>query len=188
MKSRALRNLVVGGALACLMAGTFAAPPPHAPAHGWRAKNDPAYAGYTGHRWERDWGIVDGRCDRRGVAAVLGGALGGIVGSQVGDGDGRRIAILAGTVIGAIVGAEIGRRMDQADEACIAHGLELARDHQPIRWNAPSGLRYTLTPLGPHHDREDCRVFSLDIEGERRENTRGVGCPQGDGSWKLRGL
>ena len=38
-----------------------AAPPAHAPAPGWRAKNDPAYAGYTGQRWDRDYGVLDGR-------------------------------------------------------------------------------------------------------------------------------
>ena len=30
-------------------------PPPHAPAHGWRKKNDPYYVGYTGRQWERDF-------------------------------------------------------------------------------------------------------------------------------------
>jgi surface antigen len=189
MKSSTLAKLTIADASAlCVTATTLAAPPPHAPAHGWRAQNDPYYAGYTGHRWERDYGILGGRCDRSGVAAVLGGAIGGIVGSQVGDRHTRGIAILAGTVIGAIVRAEIGRRIDAADEACIAHGLELARDSQPVRWDAPGGLRYTLTPLGPHPERAECRVFSLDIDGAARNRGRGVGCRQADGSWILRGL
>ena len=165
-----------------------AAPPPHAPAHGWRAKNDPFYPGYTGHRWERDYGILGGRCDRRGVAAVLGGVMGGAVGSQVGDGSGRVIAILAGTVIGSMIGAEIGSRIDRADEACIAHSLELGRDGQPVRWEGDGGLRYTLTPLGPHRDQSECRVFSLDVGGAARSEKRGVGCRRGDGTWALRGL
>ena len=165
-----------------------AAPPAHAPAHGWRAKNDPLYAGYTGQRWERDYGILDGRCDRRGVATVLGGAVGAAVGSQIGDGSGRAIAILAGTVIGSMVGAEVGARINRADEACIAHGLELARDGQRVRWDGDDGLRYTLTPLGPHRDRDDCRVFSLDVDGSSRAARRGVGCRQNDGRWALRGL
>jgi surface antigen len=165
-----------------------AAPPPHAPAHGWRAKNDPFYAGYTGYRWERDYGILGGRCDRRGVAAVLGGVMGGAVGSQIGDGSGRVIAILAGTVIGSMIGAEIGSRIDRADEACIAHSLELGRDGQPIRWEGDGGLRYTLTPLGPHRDQSECRVFSLDVAGAARSERRGVGCRRADGTWALRGL
>jgi surface antigen len=165
-----------------------AAPPAHAPAHGWRAKNDPSYPGYTGHRWERDYGVLGGRCDRRNVAAVLGGVVGGAVGSQIGDGSGRVIAILAGTVIGAMIGSEIGSRIDRADEACIAHSLELARDGQPVRWDGNGGLRYTLTPLGPHRDQANCRVFSLDVDGAARNAKRGVGCRQGDGTWSLRGL
>lgn len=165
-----------------------AAPPAHAPAHGWRAKNDPAYAGYTGQRWERDYGVLDGRCDRRTAGAVLGGVVGGAVGSQIGDGSGRAIAILAGTVIGSMIGAEIGSRMERADEACIAHSLELARDGQSVRWDGAGGMRYTVTPLGAHRDRPECRVFSLDVDGAERAARRGVGCRQGDGTWSLRGL
>lgn len=165
-----------------------AAPPAHAPAHGWRAKNDPSYPGYTGKQWERDYGVIGGRCDRRSVASVLGGVVGGAVGSQIGDGSGRVIAILAGTVIGSMIGAEIGSRIDRADEACIAHSLELARDGQAVRWDGDGGLRYTLTPLGPHRDQANCRVFSLDVDGAARSAKRGVGCRRDDGSWALRGL
>lgn len=120
---------------------------------------------------------------------MIGGAIGGVIGSQVGDGSGRTIAILAGTVIGAVVGAEIASRIDEADKACIAHGLELAKDGQRIRWDAPDhGLRYTLTPLGPHRDDPACRVFSLDVDGAAHSSRRGVGCRRGDGTWALRGL
>lgn len=165
-----------------------AAPPAHAPAHGWRAKNDPSYAGYTGHRWDRDYGILGGRCDRGSVAAVLGGVVGGAAGSQVGDGSGRVIAILAGTVIGALIGAEIGGRMDRADEACIAHSLELGRQGQAVRWNGNGGLNYALTPLGTYSGRSECREFSLNVDGAARNSKRGYGCRRGDGSWTLHGL
>jgi len=37
-------------------------PPPWAPAHGWRKKNDPNYVGYTGKKWDKDYGIIEGRC------------------------------------------------------------------------------------------------------------------------------
>ena len=45
----------------------------------------------------KDYGVVEGRCNREAVGAVLGGVAGGAVGSQVGRGSGRDIAILAGT-------------------------------------------------------------------------------------------
>ena len=91
-------------------------------------------------------------------------------------------------MLGAIVGAEIGSRIDEADKACIAHGLELAADRQRVQWEAPGGLRYTLTPLGAYQGEAACRVFSLDVSGGRNQNARGVGCRQPDGSWRLRGL
>lgn len=191
MHTPSLRSLLV--CLSATLIGATpllvsAAPPAHAPAHGWRAKNDPSYPGYTGKQWERDYGVIDGRCDRRSVAAVVGGAVGAAVGSQIGDGSGRVIAILAGTVIGSMIGAEVGSRMDRADEACIAHSLELARDGQAVRWDGNDGLRYAVTPLGPHRDQPDCRVFSLDVDGAARSARRGIGCRRDDGSWTLRGL
>ena len=47
-------------------------PPPWAPAHGWRKKNDPNYVGYTGKKWDKDFGIIEGRCNIAAVGAVLG--------------------------------------------------------------------------------------------------------------------
>ncbi|MEZ5628509.1 MAG: hypothetical protein R3E34_13455 [Rhodocyclaceae bacterium] len=55
----------------------LADPPAHAPAHGWRKKHDPDYIGYTGRKWERDYGILDGRCSTEAVGAVVGGVIGG---------------------------------------------------------------------------------------------------------------
>ena len=58
----------------------LAEPPSHAPAHGWRKKNDPNYVGYTGHKWAKDYGVVEGKCNTAAVGAVLGGAVGGVIG------------------------------------------------------------------------------------------------------------
>ena len=85
----------------------LADPPPYAPAHGWRAKHDPYYVGYTGRHWNDDYGIRQGRCDRADlVGTVLGTVVGGAVGSAVGSDNNRLIAILAGAAIGAIIGHE----------------------------------------------------------------------------------
>src|SRR3989304_2554462 len=64
-------------ALAFLPPPALSDPPPWAPAHGWRKKNDPHYVGYTGKKWERDYGIIGGRCHTAAVGAALGGAVGG---------------------------------------------------------------------------------------------------------------
>src|SRR5258707_819066 len=68
--------------LALLPVPAPADPPPWAPAHGWRKKNDPNYVGYTGRKWEKDYGVVEGHCNTQAIGAVLGGVVGGAVGSR----------------------------------------------------------------------------------------------------------
>ena len=70
--------------LALLPIPSPAEPPPHAKAHGWRKKNDPNYVGYTGKKWTKDYGIVEGHCNTDQIGAVLGAVVGGAVGSRVG--------------------------------------------------------------------------------------------------------
>ena len=53
---------------------SYADPPPQAPAHGWRKKHDPNYVGYRGKKWDRDYGVIEGRCNRKAVGAVLVGS------------------------------------------------------------------------------------------------------------------
>ena len=109
------------GALALVLtlmsAAVLADPPDHAKAHGWRKKHDPAYVGYTGREWERDYGIVEGSCHRKEIGTVVGAVVGGAIGSQVGDGSGRTAAIIVGSVLGAVIGREIGRDLDDGDQA-----------------------------------------------------------------------
>src|SRR6266699_3821540 len=87
-------------------------PPPWAPAHGWRKKNDPNYVGYTGKKWEKDYGVLEGHCNTQAVGAVLGGVVGGVVGSRVAKDENRPVAILVGGVLGAVIGSKIGRAID----------------------------------------------------------------------------
>src|SRR5919106_528230 len=78
--------------LALLPIPSPAEPPPHAKAHGWRKKNDPNYVGYTGKKWEQDYGVIDGRCNTKAVGAVVGGTVGGVIGSRAEKQD-RPVAI-----------------------------------------------------------------------------------------------
>ncbi len=174
---------------ALLIAPTVLADPPsHAPAHGWRAKHDPYYVGYTGHRWNDDYGIREGRCDRARVGTVLGAVAGGAIGSTVGNDDNRLIAILAGATIGAIIGHEIGEDMDRDDRACFGHSLEILEDGHRVQWDgARSGMRYTLTPVGRFkHDDRVCRRFTLvRISGGQKITRRGNACRFSDGEWRM---
>ena len=180
--ARALLVLMI--ALPCI---ALAAPPSWAPAHGWRKKNDPTYAGYSGRSWESDYGVRLGRCDRAAVGAVLGGVAGGVIGAEVSKADQRTVAIVVGTVIGAAIGAEIGRQMDQTDRSCMGHSLELAAPGQTVTWtNRSSGVSYQLTPTDVVESTAGCRKFRLIATGAfGLTEGRTVTCPSANGLWSL---
>lgn len=181
-------------AFACAVALTFtvasgavlADPPAHAKAHGWRKKHDPNYVGYTGHGWERDYGIISGSCNRKEIGTVVGAVIGGAIGSQVGSGDGRTVAIIVGSVLGGIIGREIGRDLDEGDRACVGHALELAKVGQPVRWiNDRTNVAYILTPLAG--DSKECRDFKLEASREGKAYTsKASACRDRDGAWSMR--
>jgi surface antigen len=180
--------LVLLTALPCI---ALATPPSWAPAHGWRKKNDPSYAGYSGRHWERDYGVRSGHCDRSEIGAVLGGVAGGVtggvIGAEVGKGDNRNAAIVVGTVIGAVIGYEIGRRMDVADRSCVGHALELAEPGKTVTWTNPNTrVSYKLTPTKEAERADGCRKFRLIATGGfGLSEGRTVACPSGDGTWNL---
>lgn len=164
-------------------ADTLAAPPPWAPAHGWRAQNDPGYEGYHGRsveRWEHDFGVMDGRCNRDAIGAAIGGGAGAVIGHRVGGGD--PVAILIGAAGGAILGGIIGRQMDRNDQACMGHALELAGTGQTVHWLNAHDQRVQLTP---RRNRDSgCRDFEMTIDGRRQT---GTACPSAPGHWEIRG-
>ncbi len=191
MTSSLIRIAAVAGlsvALALPAAPVLADPPSHAPAHGWRKKHDPGYRGYRGHggrEWERDYGVLRGRCSAEAVGAVVGGVIGGVVGSGIGEGDGRRIATVLGTVIGAVIGAEVARDITELDRACIGHALELSEDRHRVVWTNPkTGLDFALVPVRSYEARGlPCREFDL-VSGQQR--WRRNACHVGDGQWEMR--
>jgi surface antigen len=183
------RNLIFGVlastlTLPCVALG---APPPWAPAHGWRAKTETTYAGYSGHIWVHDFGVQSGRCDRDQVGALLGGIAGGAVVAEPGKAGSRAVAIAIGTVIGAAIGAEIGRRMDSSDRACTGHALELAGPGRSVTWlNPTSGVTYRLTPIDREPSPGGCRKFRLIATGSfGLSEGRATACPVQDGIWSL---
>jgi surface antigen len=176
----------LGMALAIPSPPVVADPPPWAPAHGWRKKNDPYYTGYTGKKWERDYGIIGGRCNTAAVGAVLGGTVGGAIGSQVGRGGDRAIATVIGAAIGTLVGMKIGRDIDEGDRACWGHALELAGERKTVQWSNPrTGVDYRLTPTRNfQRGNQPCREFSGRASaGRTSERFTGVACRRGDGEW-----
>lgn len=164
-----------------------AAPPPWAPAHGWRKKHDPYYVGYSGRQWGRDYGIISGECNWQAVGTVLGGVVGGAVGASVAKGDQKVIAVILGSVIGAVIGNQIGKQIDDNDRGCIGHALELAHDRQTVRWMNPNtGLSYRVTPLsGFTQGGKKCRDYNVYISGKGRDVSFSErACMTGNGTWK----
>ena len=166
-----------------------AEPPPWAKAHGWRKKNDPNYVGYTGKKWDQDYGVVEGHCDTDKIGAVLGGAVGGVVGSKVGSPENRPVAIVVGSVIGAVIGAKVGRAIDDSDRACMGHALELAGEKKTVVWtNAATGVHYELTPTRNLGDAKNpCREFRTKVSnGKVADVVTGIACRRGAGDWVFR--
>lgn len=168
-------------------ADALADPPAHAPAHGWRKKHDPYYTGYTGERWERDYDISSGSCDRAAIGAVLGGVAGGIVGSKVAAPESRAVGIIVGTVAGALLGSKIGHELDEADRGCFGHALEIARPGARVTWiNPATGVRYALMPGGGAKGGSRCREFTLEASAGGHETKRtGSACQTAPGVWKI---
>ncbi len=186
---RGMRNqlIVLVSTLICLPA--LADPPDHAKAHGWRKKHEGAYVGYTGKDWERDYGIIEGRCNRDDIGTVAGAVIGGAIGSQVGDDSHRAVAIVIGSVLGAVVGREIGKDLDDRDRACVGHSLELVQGGQRVRWtNVQTGVGYLLTPVAAAAgDASNCRRFTLKTtSGSKMRTTERLACRSGEGTWAIK--
>ena len=177
-------------ALALIAAGAVSAladPPPHAPAHGWRKKHDPYYVGYSGVRYEKDFGIVSGRCNREEIATVVGGAVGGYLGSRIATEhpvDGTVI----GAAAGAVVGKRIGRELDERDRHCFGHALDIGEAGRPVVWmNESTGVRYELVP-GASRTRNGaaCREFRMTaLDGRARSSRSGLACRVQPGVWEI---
>ena len=68
--------------------------------------------------------------------ALIGGALGGLAGSQIGGGKGQLAATAAGALLGLFVGSEAGKSLDRADQ-------QYAMQAQQQAYAAPVGQRIT---------------------------------------------
>ena len=122
------KTLMAAAALALTLPAAPAAadPPPWAPAHGWRAKQDARVYDRYGryyeprriNRGDRIWRGNDGRyyCRRgNGTTGLIIGAAGGALAGRAIDTRGERAT---GTIIGAAVGALLGREIDRGEVRC----------------------------------------------------------------------
>jgi surface antigen len=179
------------GILTGAAAGTACADPPaHAPAHGWRKKNDPTYVGYTGTTWERDYEVSTGTCNREEIGAVVGGAIGATVGGHNASEENRTVAVIIGAAVGALIGSRIGKALDDADRGCFGHVLEIGAAGRPVKWSNPTtGVSYSLLPgSGQKMNGIPCRQYELTTSrGKATEKRKGMACQTATGVWSLAG-
>lgn len=172
-----------------LLADAVAEPPPWAPAHGYRAKKQGHHKHYRDDYHQHDYyGILDGRCNRQAIGAVVGGAAGGIIGHEADDGG--EIGTIAGAVVGVILGSMIGKSMDEADRRCAGSAFEYAPDRQPVRWQGPNGRDYVLTPYNTRViDDRHCRDYTMEtvLENGQLQEVHGRACREGNGEWRIVG-
>lgn len=119
---------------------------------------------------------------------VIGGVLGGALGSQVGHGSGRTAATVIGAIAGMAIGGNVGRSMDDNDRLKTAHAMESVRSGVPTTWRNPdSGHDYRVTPTRTYQTAQGpCREYTVEgLVGGRRENLVGNACRQADGSWRV---
>jgi len=186
---------------------TAGGPPPWAPAHGWRRKNqgddDRQYARtddyYVVERRESravvrdgaatvDVGIQKGTCNRKVIGTVIGGIVGGVIGNQVGkNSSNREVSTVLGAVVGGLVGHNIGRSMDKSDQQCTGQALEQASDRQTVRWaDADRKGEYRVTPERTYQsDGRYCRDYITEYQGQdgvKREKSSA--CRSPDGTWR----
>jgi len=171
----------------------FGEPPAWELAQGWRVKHEePFYLGYGGRKWERDFGVLDGRCNRQAAGAALGGAAGGMAGAQAARSPERQIATVQGAILLGVPTTDgIGHDMDPKDRACLGQALELAGAERDVTWtNAQSGVAYSVIPLGGFTDNgRSCREFVTFVAsaGRPQATVRHKACSGGDGVWQIIG-
>lgn len=128
------------------------------------------------------------------LIGTLGGAgLGGLAGSQVGNGDGKLVAVAVGVLGGAFLGKSIGKNLDEVDQMMAAksqqRALEAGPSNKPMRWKNPdTGNAGAVTPKPAYQDEtgQYCREFQQEVTvGGKTEQAYGKACRQPDGSWKI---
>jgi surface antigen len=189
MSFNAKATLLMVSSFIVWAAPVLADPPAHAPAHGWRKKNDPHYVGYTGKQWDHDYDITGGSCNRQEIATVIGGIAGGAIARRVAEPENRTVATIVGVIAGAVIGNRIGKELDEADRSCFGHALEIGQTGQRITWtNETNGLRYELSP-GADRPRatQACREYTLVTIADRRDRTShtGLACQSAPGVWQV---
>ncbi|MBV1886245.1 MAG: glycine zipper 2TM domain-containing protein, partial [Parvibaculaceae bacterium] len=138
-------------------------------------------------------------CARDTTEGVLGGlagaALGGLFGSQFGEGSGKTVATIGGALLGGFAGNQLATDLNCEDEDRIYQSTQSSLEHkrsgETITWNNPdSGNRGSVTPTNTFRNEygQNCRQFQQKIyTNNTPEVASGVACRQPNGRWKISG-
>jgi surface antigen len=124
---------------------------------------------------------------------LIGGAAGGLIGSQFGGGSGALAATAIGALVGALAGSEVGKSLDRADRQYAAQTTQTALEKAPSgtvsTWSNPdSGHSGTVTPVRTYQasSGQYCREYQQTVVvGGKSQSAYGNACRQPDGSWKI---
>jgi surface antigen len=127
------------------------------------------------------------------IGTGSGAVLGGLAGSQVGDGSGRLWATGAGVLLGAFLGGEVGASLDRADKVYMGQAQQRAYQApvgETIAWNNPeTGNSGTYTPVREgvsSATQRYCREYQQTIVvGGQEQAAFGTACQMQDGSWEV---
>jgi surface antigen len=145
------------------------------------------FVGYSGTRWERDYDVLSGRCDREAIGA-FGPAPGALLGASFAPRENRAAATLIGAALDSLVAGKIGQVLDTGDRACLGHALEIGRAGHRVVWDNPAtGVHYEIVPDDGHTDLGGfCRNFKLVAAASSGKSKRSAtACEKGPGLWQL---
>jgi surface antigen len=117
------------------------------------------------------------------TSTIAGSVIGGIIGRQFGDGEGRDVMTIVGAVVGGMIGGNMGRNLDRQDQQRVSQTLETAPNYKKVAWNNPNtNTQYELTPVSGAGQK--CRDYVMDawIDG-RMQQVKGRACKNNQGQW-----
>jgi surface antigen len=166
-------------------------PPSHAPAHGYRDKQDKHdqsgrkfHRGYTGVEWDDDYGVAQGRCNTDTVLTTVGAVGGAVIGNRTASPENRTVATIVGAIVGGIIGNKVGDAIDDRDRACMGHGLEIAPVGRVVAWTNPrTQVAYQIRPVRDLSG--GCRRFEYRA-GERSKLATMTACRGNNATWVIR--
>ena len=131
--------------------------------------------------------------DKKVIGQIIGAAVGGYLGSKVGDGVTKDISVILGGAAGYILGGKIVQILNKTEQnefnSVIEESLNNNPDNTSAKWTSSENETVSgqVTPLNKfERDKESCRDFKKIIKknDEIFEETS-TACRDKEGNWVL---